>query len=155
MNETIHIASEVGTRLALAFFASVCATLGYIIYSLLARPETRRAEFITLGAASRRTSLLIAFAVSGTLFAAICGAMFNGFDRIEVSGERLGLHYVFPQRTVWILRDQLTLLERRYAYKVSWRLAITTSQQETYESQPASAQTIEQARLRLAQLAVE
>ena len=91
MPETIYIGSESGTRLALAFFAVVCAAVGYVIYSLLARPETRRANFITLGAASHRTSLLIAIIVSAAIFAAICRAMFSGFTRIEVEGDLLRL----------------------------------------------------------------
>jgi hypothetical protein len=155
MTETIYIGSDAGTRFALAFFAAFCAALGYVIYSLLARPETRRADFITLGAASRRTSLLIAIAASGALFAVICKAMLTGFSRIDVEGEALRLHYVLPRHSVVIRRDQLTLLEKQYAYKISWRLALTTSDLRTFESQPASGAAIEQARLRLMQLAAE
>ena len=155
MPETIYIASQASTRAALLFFAAVCAALGYVIYSLLARPETRRADFIRLGAAPRLTSLLFTIALSFTLFAVICKAMFSGFTRIEVEGEQLRLHYVLPSRSELIRRDQLTLLEKKYAYKVGWRLAITTQDERTFESQPASAAAIEDARLRLAQLAAE
>lgn len=71
MPETIHIGSASGTIFALALFALICAALGYISYSLLARPETRRAQFRRLGAVSRRTSLLLAISFSAALFALI------------------------------------------------------------------------------------
>ena len=92
MPETIYIASQASTRAALLFFAAVCAALGYVIYSLLARPETRRADFISLGAASRPRSLLFSAALVATLFAVICKAMFSGFTRVDVAGDELRQH---------------------------------------------------------------
>lgn len=155
MSETIAIGSAAGTWSAVLFFAALCATLGYVVFALLARPETRRAEFLRCGALPRGASLLLALVAGGGLFLLICWFMFSGFDRIEVAGERFLLHYSLPPRTVEIPRDRLTLLEKKYAYKISWRLAVTTSDRQSYESQPAGEAAIEAARLRLAQFAAE
>ncbi|MSO20404.1 MAG: hypothetical protein EXQ56_08050 [Acidobacteria bacterium] len=158
MNEaadTIHIGSASGMLFAFVFFLAFSLTIGYVVYSLLARPETRRAEFIRMGAVSRRASLVIAGSLSGGLFVLICWTMFTGFHRIDVEGEQLRLHYLIPPRTAIIRRDELTLLEKKFAYRMVWRLSVSTLGGETYESQTGSVASIEAARLRLAQLAAE
>lgn len=155
MPETIHIGSREGALLAAAFFAAMSAAIGYVLFALLARPETRRAEFLSFGAASRRFSAIFATVFSSALYALICWSLFSGFHRIDVDGDWLRLHYYYPPRVESVRRDELTLLEKRLAHKVSWRLGITTRSGLFFESRTAGIVAIEQARVRLAQLAAE
>ena len=155
MTETIYIGSAGGAWSTLGFFAAFCALLGYGIYSLLVRPETRRAESLNLGAVSRLAGGLIAGALSGTIFLIVCRYTLSGFERIEVNGELLRLEYVYPQSSTTIRRDEIILLERRYSTPIALRFALTTQDGKSYESLPASNVAIEAARLRVAQFLVE
>ncbi len=155
MNENIYIGSAVGTLLALVFFLAIAVAIGYVVYLLLAHPETRRAEFLSLGAVSRITAMLIAAVIGGMIFLVICKATFTGFNRIEADGEILRLHYLIPPHTAELRRDQLSRLDKQFAYRVAWRLVIATSDGKTYESVVAGAPVIEFSRLRLAQLIIE
>lgn len=152
---TIHIGSVAGMLFAAVFFLIISAAISYVAYALLARPETRRAEFIRLGAAPQRTALIIGSLLGSVIFLIVSRSIFTGFSRIEADGELLRLRYVLPPRTVAIRRDQLTLLEKKYTYKFIWRMAITTKNGQTYVSQSASGAAIEAARMRVAQLAAE
>jgi low temperature requirement protein LtrA len=153
--EAVNIASLSGTLLALGFFLALCLGITYVIYTLLTRPESRRAEFVRLGAVGGRTALAIAGCLGLAVFLLICSSLLSGFHRIEPAGDSLHLQYLFPPRTVVIRRDEIRILERKYAYKLLWRVVVTTTRGQRYESRAASAPAIDEARLRLAQLAAE
>jgi hypothetical protein len=81
--------------------------------------------------------------------------MLTGFNQIELDGEVLRLHYFLAANSAEIRRDELIRFEKRYAYRLAWRLGITTSTGETFESVVANESSIDRARVRLAQLAAE
>jgi hypothetical protein len=155
LKETIQIGSAAGARVAALFFLIISGAIGYVVSALLSRPQTRRAEFVTLGGASTRTSAIIGTIVGATIYLVVCWSMLTGFNRIEVDGEVLRLHYFLAAEPAEIRRDELVRFEKKYAYRLAWRLGITTSKGETFESAVANESNIDRARVRLAQLAAE
>jgi hypothetical protein len=153
--ETISIGSEAGRWLALIFFFALSVAIGFAVFSLLSRPETRRAEFLRFGAASRKVSAIVGTLLGVAVFSTLAYSMFSGFYRMEAHGETVRLRYLIPPHTADVRRDHLARLDKVPAYGVSWRLVVTTGKGEKYESAAAGARTIEEARRRLAQLAAE
>ena len=153
--ETISIGSEMGRWLALIFFLAFSAAIGFVVFALLSRPETRRAEFLKLGAVSRKVSAVVGTLLGAAVFSTIAYSMFRGFYRIEAHGETLRLRYLIPTHAAEVRRDELAGFHKAPAYRMSWRLTIITSKGDKNESVTASAGAIEEARTRLAQLAVE
>lgn len=147
MSETILIGSVSGNATATVFFVAVSSAIGGVVYFLLTRPSTRRAELAAFGAARRPVALVTALLAGGAVLGALATTL-AGFHGITLDETEMRLHY-FGRRSVLIDRNHVRSVETRPGQRSTWWLHITTTDGLTFASQSARRDLVESARGRL------
>ena len=122
-----------GWMIACAFFVLLSGTIGGGLYALSYR-------LLMMGSldqeqkASPRTSVVLGTLVALAIFSALYGTSLSGFSRLDLSDDRLTIHYILPERTVVLPFSEILNVQEEPAYKGRWRLALTTDTGGSYES---------------------
>lgn len=134
----IQFGSRAGAYTALALFSTMFGMVACSVWFAMRQrvPAARRARAIVSG---------LLFLVPLTL---VYWTSIGGFREAEVRDGRLILRYLYPWGTQIPLRDVATV-RARWAFKMSWRLHVTTTDGTHYESATTNRDTVEAAAARL------
>ena len=117
--------SRSGSWFALCLFAAICGVLGGGIARETRRRSQGRHELL---------GIVIGCAVFAVPITAIYASSLSGFYEAVAVGPSLRLHYLPPGVVTEIALDSISDIRAVPAYKLSWRLIVTTSSGERYES---------------------
>jgi hypothetical protein len=117
--------SRSGSWFALCLFAAIFGVLGWGI----AREIRRRSQ-----GRHQRLGIIIGFAFFAAPVTAIYASSLSGFYEAVAVGRSLRLQYLPPRVVSEIALDSISDIRAVPAYKLSWRLIVTTSSGERYQS---------------------
>jgi hypothetical protein len=138
------LTSPSGLIVGFCFFLLLSAGIAFMIYGLMTFPSARRAE-LGLGTIRKSIAGPVAFAIWLALFSMIYVTSLAGFHTVIVDEEVIRLEYEFPPSLVTLQYADIGDVSRRPAFKLQWRLEITTSAGRTFESAPGSQRFIKAA----------
>lgn len=117
--------SRSGSWFALCLFAAIFAVLGWGIAREIRRRSQGRHQML---------GIVIGFAVFAAPVTAIYASSLSGFYEAVAVGRALRLQYLPPGIVSEIALDSISDVRAVPAYKLSWRLIVTTSSGERFES---------------------
>jgi hypothetical protein len=93
----------------------------------------------------RGTAMVLGALIGAGAFVAFYASSLAGFYDLEVSGDHVVLHYLFPER--YVTRPAVNLLkaEQEPAFKSRWRLVVHDVDGAVYQSALSSQQEVQKA----------
>jgi hypothetical protein len=138
------LTSPSGLIVGFCFFLVLSAAIAFTIYGLMTFPSARRTE-LGLGTVRKSIAAPVALAIWLALFSMIYFSSLAGFHTVTVDEEAIRLEYEFPPSSVTLQYADIGDVSRRPAFKLQWRLEITTPAGRTFESAPGSGRLIKAA----------
>ena len=129
-----------GTLLCLAFSVA----LGVLSYGVIVRLASM-GSMDGGGRAGRGAGIVFGVVMSCAAFVAFYASSVAGFYDFHLDGDRVVLHYLFPERYVTRTAVNLLKVEQEPAFKSRWRLAVHDVDGEVYQSALASQQDVQRA----------
>lgn len=138
------LTSPSGLIVGFGFFLGISAAIAFMIFALMTWPSVRRRE-LGLGTIRKSIAAPIAFVIWVALFSMIYFGSLAGFHTVTVDDDEMRLEYPVLPSSVTLRYTNIGDVTRRPAYKLQWRLEISTSDGRTFASAPGSRRVITQA----------
>ena len=142
MTMIYELCSASGATVALCVLLLLALGVSLVIYAMLMRWPSRRALFQDGMNMPPPLAAVLCTGVFALLFGAMYATTLQGFYRVELLGEEVRLHYLFPAHTVTLSRIELAQAERVPSHKGRWHLRLRTHQGTTYESALANDRAV-------------
>jgi hypothetical protein len=142
MTTSYELGSASGATVAFVVLLVLSLGISMVLYAALVRHSSRRASFQGEPAIQAPFAAILCTAVFALIFGAMYATTLQGFYRVELLGDEVRLHYLFPAHTVSVSRLELTQAERIPAHKGRWHLRLHTQQGATYQSALANDRAV-------------
>ncbi len=142
MVTSYELGSPSGATVAFVVFLLLSLGISMVLYAVLVRRASRHSPFPDTAAIRVPFAAVFSTAVFALLFGALYATTLQGFYRVELLGDEVRLHYLFPAHTVTVSRLELAQAERIPAHKGCWHLRLHTHQGDTYQSALANDRAV-------------
>jgi len=128
---------------ALLFFA-FSLMLGYLVYATV-RWVASRGSIAEGRRAGRSVGVVLGVVIGLGVFLVCYASSLAGFYDLQLRGDHVVLHYLFPERYVTRLAVNLLKVEKEPAFKSRWRLVVHDVDGAVYQSTLSSQQDVQKA----------
>jgi hypothetical protein len=137
MTMIYELCSASGSTVALIVLLLFALGVSLALYAGLMNWPSRGTPFHDTPGLPAPLAAVLCTGVFGLLFGALYAATLQGFYRVELLGDEVRLHYLFPAHTVTLSRIELAQAEQ-----VRSHLRLRTHQGVTYESALANERAV-------------
>jgi hypothetical protein len=138
----VVLGDATGAMWGALFFLALSLGLGYAVWAIV----KRLACMGSLGesrVAGDGVGIALGVLISLGVFMMFYASSLSGFYDLQLRGDQVVLHYLFPDRYVTRSTFNLVKVEKEPAFKSQWRLVVHDVDGGVYQSTPGSLQDVQ------------